>query len=306
MKKRDAIQLVRRRIQWNEVDLDYVSRHLKLCLEEDVGPKYLTNPRMGDLSSKYSMVKGRAKALIVARENIVCSGLYLVPHIFRVFGIQDLKFELLREDQELIEKNTAIASIEGDTSSMLLVERTLLNFIQRLSGIATYTKKIVEVTQKHDVGLLDTRKTTPGLRYLEKYATSCGGCYNHRFGLSERILVKDNHIASKKLKNTESFREFVKEVRKRSHAEFFQVEIDVAELALCLTHQDVDAILLDNFSPEAIAEIKKDLDPEIVIELSGKIDLENVENYASCNPDFISTGTTTHRSRWVDVGLDWA
>ena len=305
MNKSSSITVIQKKISWEEINKKYLNSLLQLCLEEEVTKNHFQCPSQGDISTRSSNVSGTAHANIVTREKIVCSGLNIYPHIFEVFGARNLTFLKLCEDGETASTNSIIAKIEGDISEILLIERTLLNFIQRLSGIATFTESIVQKIERYNVNLLDTRKTTPGMRYLEKYATGCGGSYNHRLGLHDRILIKDNHLASRNIKNKSDLISFAKEVRRKSPNTFIEIEVDSIEFALALTSNEVNAVLLDNFNLEDVVHVRKKIDQEVIIEVSGGISSSNIGDYASCRPDFISTGAPTHSSRWVDIGLDW-
>ena len=305
MNKSSSITVLQKKISWEEINKKYLNSLLQLCLEEEVTKNYFQCPSQGDISTKSSNVSGTAHANIVTREKIVCSGLNIYTHIFEVFGARNLTFLQICEDGETASPNSTIAKIDGDISEILLIERTLLNFIQRLSGIATFTERVVQKIKRYNVNLLDTRKTTPGMRYLEKYATGCGGSYNHRLGLHDRILIKDNHLASRNIENKSDLISFAKEVRRKSPNTFIEIEVDSLEFALALTSNEVNAILLDNFNLEDVVHVKKEIDQEVIIEVSGGISSSNIEDYASCRPDFISTGAPTHSSRWVDIGLDW-
>ena len=305
MNKSSSITVLQKKISWEEINKKYLNSLLQLCLEEEVTKNYFQCRSQGDISTKSSNVSGIEHANIVTREKIVCSGLNIYPHIFEVFGARNLTFLKLCEDGETASSNSIIAKIEGDISEILLIERTLLNFIQRLSGIATFTENIIQKIEKYNVNLLDTRKTTPGMRYLEKYATGCGGSYNHRLGLHDRILIKDNHLASRNIRNKSDLISFAKELRGKSRNTFIEIEVDCIDFALALTSNEVNAVLLDNFSLEDVVHVRKEIDQEVIIEVSGGISSNNIEDYASCRPDFISTGAPTHSSRWVDIGLDW-
>jgi len=304
-KKLKTKNYLSQKIKWDQIDHDIIKLLLKNSVEEDVGKKHIYNPVDGDITTVACSLQGASKAKLTAREELVCCGIEMVNHIFSAFKIQTLQFESNCCDGDQVQKNEVIASIQGCTDEILLVERTLLNFLQKLSGISTYTSKLVQKLEPFGVNLLDTRKTTPGYRLLEKYATACGGAYNHRMGLFDRILIKDNHLAAKSINNTQDFINFICTIRKKNPNIFLQVEVDTLEFALSMTSNEVDAILLDNFSPDEIKEVIKKLDPDIITEVSGCVSASNIESYAECKPDFISTGSPTHSSTWCDIGLDW-
>jgi nicotinate-nucleotide pyrophosphorylase (carboxylating) len=195
--------------------------------------------------------------------------------------------------------------LHGKQKDILLVERTILNFIQKLSGISTLTKQYSTILDKYKVGLLDTRKTNPGHRILEKYATSCGGGYNHRMNLSDRILIKDNHLASHHIDSANKFSGFMKKIVQKAEKDIVEVEIDQIDYLIPAIEAEVDAVLLDNFTPEEVKQAVEINKNRVVLEASGGIDLESLEYFARTKPHFISTGAPIHRSRWIDIGLDW-
>jgi len=304
-KKLKTKKYLSQKIKWDQIDHDIIKLLLENCVIEEVGKKPIHKPIDGDITTVSCSLKGKSKAHFTAREELVCCGIEMVSHIFSAFKTQSLQFKSNFHDGDQVKKKEVIGSIQGSTDEILLVERTLLNFLQKLSGISTYTFRLVQKIDSFDVSLLDTRKTTPGYRLLEKYATACGGAYNHRMGLFDRILIKDNHLAAKNINNTQDFINFVRSIRKRNPNIFLQVEVDTVEFALSMTSNEVDAILLDNFSPDEIKEVIIKLDPDIITEVSGCVSATNIELYAACKPDFISTGAPTHSSKWCDIGLDW-
>lgn len=296
---------IRRKLAWNDIDLDNVRKIIELSLYEDLGKNNARTPHDGDLSTKYSNIKGTGMVGLSSRQSMTVCGLELIPMISELFSAQNLVPEIYYADSSKISADTIFASLKGNINDILLIERTVLNFIQHLSGIASYTSRLVSKTDKYGVGLLDTRKTTPGYRQLEKYATSCGGSFNHRIGLNERILIKDNHLASKNIQNVDQLRNFAKTLRTSSKDYFVQIEVDTIDQALSLTKEHTDAILLDNFSINDLKKVLEARHPEVIIEVSGGITLDNIEEYAACKPDFISTGSPTHQSTWIDIGMDW-
>ena len=177
--------------------------------------------------------------------------------------------------------------------------------MQRLSGVATKSAGFVKILAQYDVGLLDTRKTTPGLRIFEKYATATGGSYNHRMGLFDQILIKDNHLASAGVSNNKEYLEFLTSVKVRAKDQLVEVEIDDLAMLEPSIEGGVDAVLLDNFAPEEVAQAVKINQNRVVLEASGGINEENLVEYANAGPHFVSTGAPVHQARWVDIGLDW-
>jgi nicotinate-nucleotide pyrophosphorylase (carboxylating) len=161
------------------------------------------------------------------------------------------------------------------------------------------------ILTKEDVNLLDTRKTTPGIRSLEKFASACGGSYNHRMGLFDRILIKDNHLAALNIVTANQLHDFLIQIKKKSINDIVQVEIDSIEYLEISINAGVDAILLDNFSPDDVKRAVLLNKNRVVIEASGGISLQSLKKYARAQPHFISTGAPIHGSRWMDIGLDW-
>ena len=304
-KKSKTKKYLSQNIKWDQIDFDIIKLLLKNCVEEEVGQNHISNPKDGDITTKACSLKDRSKAQLIARDELVCCGIEMVNLIFSAFKTKSLQFKPNYCDGEQVKKREVIASIQGFTDEILLVERTLLNFLQKLSGISTYTSRLVHKINPFGVNLLDTRKTTPGYRLLEKYATACGGAYNHRMGLFDRILIKDNHLAAKNIYSIQDFVNFISTIRKSNPDIFLQVEVDSVQFALSMTSNEVDAILLDNFSTEEIKDVIQKLDPAIITEVSGCVSTTNIESYAACKPDFISTGAPTHSSTWCDIGLDW-
>lgn len=175
-----ALSDFQKRLSWRDVDPAKILPLLKISISEDIDKR-------GDITSSISGVKGSGLAAIVAREEMVICGIHLIPLIINQFEGSSVKVDNIKFDGQKISSGTEIAYLEGKQKDILTIERTILNFIQRLSGISTLTNQFSSILSKYQVGLLDTRKTTPGHRILEKYATGCGGGYNHRMSLSDRI-----------------------------------------------------------------------------------------------------------------------
>ena len=286
------------RLSWQDIDLTKISPLLKICVSEDV-------KNVGDITSEVCQIKDSGVASLVSREEMVVCGLPLIPLIIEEFNISSLQVENIKIDGEKIPAKNTLAFLHGKQKDILLVKRTILNFVQKLSGIATLTNQYSSILDKYDVGLLDTRKTTPGHRVLEKYATICGGGYNHRMNLSDRILIKDNHFASNKINSLQGFSSFLKKCVQKSNAEIIEVEIDQIEFLEPAIEAGVDAILLDNFTPQDVEKAVMLNNNRVVLEASGGIDIDTLECFAEAQPHFISTGAPIHQSRWIDIGLDW-
>ena len=236
---------------------------------------------------------------------IIC-GLQLVPLIIKEFTGDAVIFHTSFQDGQLIEPNQRIGKLVGSKNEILIIERCALNFLQRLSGIATKANEFVRKVEDYGVSLLDTRKTTPGLRLLEKYASACGGCYNHRIGLFDRILIKDNHLAAAGVTEGHELEKFLCDiVEENTENVLIEIEVDKISQISPAIESGVDAILLDNFTPAEIDQTVKEVQNKVVIEASGGITEKNILEYAKTRPHFISTGAPIHSSRWLDIGLDW-
>lgn len=299
-----ALEKFRTRISWKDIDQESLMSYLQICLIEETGVSVVDNLDK-DITTKVCEISNQGIANIVARENLIVCGIPLVEKIFKAFSTKEITIVSNFKDGDEIEKGTIIASITGNQKDILLIERTTLNFIQKLSGIATESKSYSNIVDKHGVGLLDTRKTTPGLRLLEKYATSCGGSFNHRMGLFDRILIKDNHLAAKNIKDAIAFTNFLTNIKENQQKIILEVEIDTIDLLIPAINSGVDAVLLDNFSPKKVKEAVNINQERVVLEASGGIKKDLLESYAEAKPHFISTGSPIHASRWVDIGLDW-
>ncbi len=255
----------------------------------------------GDLTSEAlipSALCGRGVAR--AKEDLVVCGLPVARTVFEVVD-QELQVNFLVKEGQEVSAGTELLEVSGRVASILKAERVVLNFLQHLSGIATLTRAFVKRVEGLPVKIVDTRKTTPGLRLLEKYAVRVGGGYNHRFGLSEGILIKDNHI-----KACGGVREALQRARSLPHV--FRIEIEVRtleELEEALS-AGAEAILLDNMSPEELREAVKrarEKNPRVILEASGGVNLDNVRQIAETGVDLISIGRITHSARAVDINL---
>ena len=302
-----ALNKFKNRISWDSLDKTLISKHLQICIEEDLG-KDLERQRLSDLdiTTKNCHLEGEGTAELVTREPMIICGLQLVPLIIKEFTDGAVIFHTSFQDGQLIEPNQRIGKLVGSENEILIIERCALNFLQRLSGIATKANEFVSKIEDYGVGLLDTRKTTPGLRLLEKYASACGGCYNHRIGLFDRILIKDNHLAAAGVSSGYQLEKFLCDVVEVNQGNvLIEVEVDkIAQISPAI-ESGVDAILLDNFTPTEIGQAVKEVQNKVVIEASGGITEESISEFAKARPHFISTGAPIHSSRWVDIGLDW-
>ena len=261
---------------------------LDLALREDIGA--------GDLTTEACVSAGRkASGRYIARQRAVVAGIELIDSIYKLRGGVD-SYEVKVSSGDVAEPGDLIAEVQGPARTLLECERVSLNLLQRLSGIATLTRQYVLAIEDTGCRLLDTRKTTPGLRRLEKMATSAGGAVNHRMGLYDAVLIKNNHITAAggvraALERTRNAGVPVEiEVRTRE-------ELDEA-LACGATH-----LLLDNLSPEEAKEWIAHINRRATVELSGRITLETARAYAESGADFLSSGTITHSARAVDINF---
>ncbi len=248
----------------------------------------------GDVTTESILHNSVEKKLIIKSEEkgIFCGEIIISPLMKEIDP--SLKITSYVRDGETFNKDSIILILTGDAKSLMIIERPLLNFISKLSGIATGVEKFKK-TLPASIKIIDTRKTTPGWRFLEKYAVKVGGGNNHRFGLSDGILIKDNHkiIAG-------GVKEAIKFVREKNH-HLLKVEVEVDNLKEYreALEEKPDLILLDNFTPEMIREAVKEKPPGILIEVSGGITPENISQYVIEGVDFISSGFLTYGANWM-------
>ncbi|MFM9945467.1 MAG: carboxylating nicotinate-nucleotide diphosphorylase [Bacteroidia bacterium] len=268
---------------------------IKHSLNEDVGP--------GDHSSLASIPLGKqGKARLIFKEIGIVAGLDLALQIFKTVD-KNLKIEFFKKDGDTVKVGDIGLHVSGSVHSILVSERLVLNCMQRLSGIATITNKIVKTIEGTNTKLLDTRKTTPGLRLLEKWAVTVGGGYNHRFGLYDMIMLKDNHVdyaggITKAVERT------VEYLSKNNLKLAVEVETrNLAEVQEALALNAVDRIMLDNFTPELMKEAVQLVNHKKETEASGGITIENVRDYAETGVDYISIGALTHSVKSLDISL---
>jgi nicotinate-nucleotide pyrophosphorylase (carboxylating) len=297
----------RHRLKWQELEASHrlIDLIFSCCVEEDLGTTNTEQPWRSDVTSSACNLRGRGNAELTAREHMVICGTQIPKLILDAFGCTDVVYTAYKKDGDNCSNGDRLGILKGTVAQILAAERTILNFIQRLSGVATKSSEFVKSLTPQKVELLDTRKTTPGLRIFEKYATGVGGSYNHRMGLYDRILIKDNHLASAGIKNDESLTPFLLQVRERSKGILVEVEIDSLSQLLPAIEGQVDAVLLDNFSPEDVDQAVKLNQNRVILEASGGINEANLALYSEAKPHFISTGAPVHQARWVDIGLDW-
>jgi len=265
---------------------------IDLALEEDAG--------LGDITSRAIFpANHRSTAVIDAKQDLVVCGLEVAA---RVFAKQDerLKVKLLVQDGARVKHGGLVLRVDGPTTSILTAERTALNFLQRLSGIATQASRYAEAVKGTGVRVVDTRKTTPGWRALEKYAVRTGGCFNHRSSLGEQVLIKDNHIAA-----AGSLTQAVLRCRvAASHGAKIEVEAKTLAEVKEAVRAEADIILLDNMTPDEVRTAVKVVAGQALVEVSGGIRFETVRDYALAGVDIISIGALTHSVAAADLSLD--
>jgi len=257
----------------------------------------------GDITSK-AVIPGETlgAANFLAKQNLVLCGTGLVEEVCRQVDGR-LSCSFLKKDSQELQNGEIFGNLEGPVQSLLSAERVALNFLQRLSGVATLTRTMCEYLKDSNTSLVDTRKTTPAYRVLEKYAVATGGGTNHRHGLYDAFLIKDNHIDA----TGGDVREAINRCRTFDKEKFLQIEVrDLNELSNALEAKP-DSVLLDNMSPEeateAVSLVRKSNQPSTVVELSGGIGPKNLASYRNCGADRISSGFLTHSAIAVDISL---
>lgn len=287
-----------------KINIAQVRPLIHMAIAEDLG--------QGDVTSELLFkADATAKANIISREEIVVCGMDIAAEILRCYD-ERLKLKASINDGEPAHVASKLATIEGPLRPMLSAERVMLNFLQRLSGIATTTNKYVRAIQGTKAKIYDTRKTMPGWRILEKYAVRCGGGYNHRLGLYDGVLIKDNHLAQLGRNFQPKLRKIICKARKLKGVKFVAVEVDHVDdqLNYVLEIQGIDIVLLDNMGQW---QLKHAVDmrnrmcgknKKPLLEASGSITLDSVSAIAQCGIDRIAVGAITHSARAVDIGLD--
>src|SRR6266481_2016233 len=301
-------------MNWRSQEIDELVRR---ALAEDVGT--------GDATTAAIVPAGTpAKAHIIARETLVCAGLPIAESIFRALD-REIRIGFLHEGGSFVESGAELVEIAGEAQAILTGERTALNFLAHLCGIATLTRRFVEQLEGTRARIRDTRKTTPGLRSLEKYAVKCGGGTNHRFGLYDAILIKENHIAvaggvKAALDRAHAFTSLKMAAPRTASAYAAGLDPDVVGAGSLSVQIEVrneeelrealdagaEAVLLDNMTPEAAkhcVQLARNRRRDCVIEISGGITLDSVRAYAETGADFLSSGALTHSAPAANLSL---
>ena len=276
------------------MDIPALDRLIRLALEEDLPHGDITTD---NLIPPESITRG----ILVAKEKGIIAGLPVAERVFKIVD-SSITFSSLVPEGSQVNPGQHLAEIKGPSRAILKGERTALNFLQRLSGIATQTHQFVKAVDGTKTQILDTRKTTPGLRMLEKYAVRQGGGTNHRFSLSDMVLIKDNH-----LQIVGSIRQAVQQVR---HHVGHQVKIEVEVTSLAEAQEALEAgadwIMLDNMSLEEMRPVVEDIKGQAILEASGNITIERAREIASIGIDYISVGRLTHSVKALDISLEFS
>ena len=268
---------------------------VQLAINEDLGNDFI------DITTDAILEDEKIVVSLKAKEKIIFCGKEIIIYIFNKID-KNLKLNFFKNDGELLLKGEEIVEIEGKGSSIFKGERIILNFVQRMSGIATKTKKFVDLLDSDKIKILDTRKTLPGYRYLDKYSVKIGGGTNHRMNLNELVMIKDNH---KKIAG--GIKNAVDKIKSSNINKDIEVEVETRREAEIASKLNIDIIMLDNMDNEMIKKatriIRKN-NPEIKIEISGNINDERLKNLNTLDIDYISVGALTHSVRAADISLN--
>jgi nicotinate-nucleotide pyrophosphorylase (carboxylating) len=277
------------------LDTELIHRFIANALAEDVGDGDHTS-----LATIPGNTNGKAKLLV--KDGGILAGVELALEIFKQVD-STLRINVFLQDGSIVKPGDIAFEVEGEVKSILTAERLVLNCMQRMSGIATRAYQIVELIKGTKARVLDTRKTTPGLRYLEKWAVRIGGGVNHRAGLYDMILIKDNHVdysggIRQAIENTRQY------LQKNNKQLAIEIEVrNLEELEQVMQAGGVDRILLDNFGFDDLREAVKRIDGRFITEASGGITTDNIRQYAECGVDYISVGALTHSVKSLDLSL---
>lgn len=264
---------------------------IKMALQEDISSEDVT-------TNAVMRNRKQGEVQLICKQDGIISGLGVFERVFKLLD-ETTEVEFYAEDGDEVKNKQLLGVIRGDIRVLLSGERTALNYLQRMSGIATYTHQIAELLKETKIKLLDTRKTTPNMRIFEKYAVKVGGGYNHRYNLSDGILLKDNHIgaAGSVKKAVEMAKEYAPFVRK------IEIETENLEMVKEAVEAGADIIMLDNMTPEVMKEAVKLIDGRAETECSGNVTKENIERLVEVGVDYISSGALTHSSPILDLSL---
>lgn len=268
-----------------------VDNLILMALREDVSNEDIT-------TNSIISEKREGKVQLICKEDGILAGIEVFKRVFQLLD-ENIKFSIQKKDGEKIKNKELIGEIYGDVRAILTGERIALNYLQHMSGIATYTNNMVELLKGSNIKLLDTRKTTPNMRIFDKYSVKIGGGYNHRYNLSDGILIKDNHIdaagsITKAIKLAKEYAPFVRKI---------EVEVENLDMVAEALEAGVDIIMLDNMSPELMRTAVKLIAGRAETECSGNISKESIEKIKDTGVDYISSGALTHSAPILDFSL---
>ena len=267
-----------------------IDKYILAALREDM--------TSGDITTDSILKDEKAEVNLIAKDKGILAGLDVFKRVFELLD-EDVTFEFYFSDGDEVNNKDLVGKIRGRAKAILEGERTALNFLQRMSGIATYTKKMVDALDSERVKILDTRKTTPNMRIFEKYAVTLGGGYNHRYNLSDGIMLKDNHIDA-----AGGIREAVEKVRSLNpFVKKIEVEVENFDQVREALEAKADIIMLDNMDIEEIKEACKIINKRAIIECSGNVSLENINSYKDLDIDYISSGAITYSAGVLDLSM---
>ena len=264
---------------------------IRMALEEDVSSEDVTTCAVIEPDRQ-------ARVDLLCKQDGIIAGLSVFERVFQILD-PEAKVEFRCEDGDAVSKGQLLAVVSGNAHAILTGERTALNYLQRMSGIATYTNQVVSLLEGSSIRLLDTRKTTPNMRIFEKYAVRVGGGYNHRYNLSDGVLLKDNHInaaggVAEAVKASQEYAPFVRKI---------EVETETLEMVREAVEAGADIIMLDNMTPEDMKKAVEITAGKAKTECSGNVTRENIENLKKIGVDYISCGALTHSAPILDVSL---
>lgn len=266
-------------------------RYIRMALEEDITSE--------DLSTNCVMPKyQKGQVELICKQDGIIAGLGVFQRVFELLD-DTVEFDMCVEEGDSVKSGQLMAVITGDIRALLSGERTALNYLQRMSGIATYTNSIVKLLEGSKTTLLDTRKTTPNMRIFEKYAVKVGGGSNHRYNLSDGVMLKDNHIGAagsitKAVQMAKSYASFVHKI---------EVEVENLDMVREAADAGADIIMLDNMTPDEMKEAIKIIDGRALTECSGNVTKENIKNMIDVGVDYVSSGALTHSAPIMDISL---
>ena len=283
---------------WVKLAIAEIRHAVRAALAEDLGS--------GDVTTLATVPVGaKSVALMNAREPLVVAGIQFAEIVFRELSPK-IKIKNFVRDGQKVAAGKTLLKISGSSRAILSAERVALNFVQRFSGVATATAEFVDLVSHTKAKILDTRKTTPGWRRFEKYAVKCGGGKNHRLGLFDMVLIKDNHLAALQNVKPNAIAAAVFRARKKFPKLKVEVEADTLEQVAQAADAGADIILLDNMTPTQLRQAVKIVQGRSHTEASGGVNLKTVRAIAGSGVDFISVGAITHSAPAVDIGLDFA